>query len=189
MSWAQIAKNMPIAQPALPARDPTDNDAETKGVSVSSDPTRHIDTTPGASDNGGWDNPLNLDFDGTPLPPPKKTCARRRIPDEELFAGLEGTAVTCPRRLVWVLQKKAEIQALHSSKEMTDVFVKECAYCYRWYKHCMFSNLQRRADNPMCRWCQADYDEAGPLAYEFQIHLHIHCNRPGKKICGQNRRI
>jgi hypothetical protein len=35
---------------------------------------------------------------------------------------LDGTPKTCPRQYKWVLQKKKEILALHSSPTQTDVF-------------------------------------------------------------------
>lgn len=78
--------------------------------------------------------------------------------------------------------------------------------------HCMFSTKERKSDNPVslpfsplihhaddhlisqipqltnpqsCRWCNAvDYHhhEIG----NFDIPLHIHCNRLGKKTCKYN---
>lgn len=84
-------------------------------------------------------------------------------PGEEL----EGASV-CPRNLHWVLRNKEIILGLHSSTNQTNIFSKyvilplfirpplfpkktltmalprECGYCSRHYKPCMFSKRERR---------------------------------------------
>ncbi|PVH71677.1 hypothetical protein DL98DRAFT_93956 [Cadophora sp. DSE1049] len=84
----------------------------------------------------------------------------------------------------WCMKRKEEILALQSSKLFTKVFALKCNYCSRYFKHCMFSKAERRIDNDnrACRWCQADGDEYFDRN-QWEVHHHIHCNSPGKKVC------
>ncbi|KAH7408992.1 hypothetical protein BKA64DRAFT_773473 [Cadophora sp. MPI-SDFR-AT-0126] len=86
--------------------------------------------------------------------------------------------------LEWCMKRKEEILALQSSKRLTKVFALKCNYCNRYFKHCMFSKAERRIDNDnqACRWCQADGDEYYDRN-QWEVHHHIHCNKPGKKVC------
>lgn len=45
--------------------------------------------------------------------------------------------------------------------------------------NCTTDNSKQR----MCKWCQAECAHVSD-EYSFDIHHHVHCNRPGKKICG-----
>ncbi|KAK0109502.1 hypothetical protein ONS95_002191 [Cadophora gregata] len=84
----------------------------------------------------------------------------------------------------WCMNKKEKILALQSSKRSTKIFALKCNYCNRYFKHCMFSKAERRIDNDnqACRWCQADGDEYYDRN-QWEVHHHIHCNKPGKKAC------
>ncbi|KAH7323789.1 hypothetical protein BKA65DRAFT_555462 [Rhexocercosporidium sp. MPI-PUGE-AT-0058] len=83
------------------------------------------------------------------------------------------------------IDNKDAILDLHSSVVWTKVFELRCDSCERYFKHCMFSNKERKAFSgySFCRWCQFD-GSMGSNASEFSIHRHLHCNRGGKKECG-----
>ncbi|KAK0117778.1 hypothetical protein ONS95_012103 [Cadophora gregata] len=89
------------------------------------------------------------------------------------------------KTIQWCIDHKDEILDLHSSVAWTKVFQKECDGCGRFFKHCMFSNSERRArlGYSNCRWCNIDKEVCNE-AESFTIHHHLHCNRGGKKECG-----
>jgi hypothetical protein len=99
-------------------------------------------------------------------------------------ASLPGTNTT-PRALHWVLVKKDEILALHSSEVQTKIFTKQCYTCDRFFKRCMFSHSQAKLEDSMCRWCVGEVDDYGDPK-QFEIHRHIHCNAAGKNHCGKS---
>jgi hypothetical protein len=69
--------------------------------------------------------------------------------------------------LQWCFENRVAIMALHSCEEQTPIFqlygtihyithlltklmtARECIGCQRWYKHCMFSNRERKSDYPV----------------------------------------
>ncbi|KAG4431477.1 hypothetical protein IFR05_013031 [Cadophora sp. M221] len=83
------------------------------------------------------------------------------------------------------IDNKDAILDLHSSVAFTQVFKKQCHSCERYFKHCMFSNRERKATSgySYCRWCTFDRS-CGDYNDQFSIHWHLHCNRGGKNECG-----
>ncbi|KAG4416377.1 hypothetical protein IFR04_010486 [Cadophora malorum] len=121
--------------------------------------------------------PANIESPSATSKPSQPSQTSWEIQDPELDAqsrklfGLAPTNIIPAERgssLDWCMKRKKEILELQSSKRFTKVFA--------------LAIIATDTSSTACRWCQADGDEFYDRN-QWEVHHHIHCNKPGKKVC------